>query len=110
MVPKDYSEWWGIEDKKLLEYSKDELTKLSQKDEPFAFVLFTTDTHFPSGYLDETCDEPFDDHLSNSYACSSKMVGKYIEWIKEQDFFENTTIFIMGDHQIKVLKESIIML
>ena len=100
LVPKDYSAWWGIEDNKLLEFSKDELLNLSKKDEPFAFILFTTDTHFPNGYLDETCDEPFNDHLSNSYACSSKMVSRYLDWLKEQEFYDNTTIFLMGDHQI----------
>ena len=103
-VDKDYSVWWGIEDKKLLEYTKDEILKMAEKKEPFAYVLFTTDTHFPNGFVDETCDTPFDEHLANSYACSSKMVSKYIEWIKEQDFYDNTTIFIMGDH--KVMQDS----
>ena len=100
-VDKNYSVWWGIEDKKVFEYSKEEIKNLSKKKEPFAYILFTTDTHFPDGYLDETCDTPFDDHFANSYACSSKMVNNYIEWIKSQDFYDNTTIFIMGDHQVK---------
>ena len=100
-VDKNYSVWWGIEDKKVLEYSKEEILKLSQKNEPFAYILFTTDTHFPDGYLDETCDTPFDTHFENSYACSSKMVSNYIDWLKTQDFYDNTTIFIMGDHKVK---------
>ena len=100
-VDKDYSVWWGIEDKKVLEYSKAEIEKLSKKNEPFAYILFTTDTHFPDGYLDETCDTPFDEHLANSYSCSSKMISNYIDWIKSQDFYDNTTIFIMGDHKVK---------
>ena len=100
-VDKNYSVWWGIEDKKVFEYSKEEIQKLAQKNEPFAYILFTTDTHFPDGYLDETCDTPFSDHLSNSYACSSKMVNNYLEWLKSQDFYDDTTIFIVGDHKVK---------
>ena len=100
-VDKNYSVWWGIEDKKVLEYSKEEILKMSQKNEPFAYILFTTDTHFPDGYLDETCDTPFDEHFENSYACSSKMMNNYLEWLKKQDFYDNTTIFIMGDHKVK---------
>ena len=100
-VDKNYSVWWGIEDKKVLEYSKPEILKMANKNEPFAYVLFTTDTHFPDGYLDETCATPFDNHFENSYACSSKMVNNYIDWIKKQDFYNNTTIFIMGDHKVK---------
>lgn len=100
-VDKNYSVWWGIEDKKVFEYSKGEIEKLAKKKEPFAYILFTTDTHFPDGYLDETCDTPFNEHLANSYACSSKMVNNYIEWLKKQDFYDNTTIVIMGDHKVK---------
>ena len=100
-IDKNYSVWWGIEDKKVLEYSKEEILKLSRKKEPFAYILFTIDTHFPDGYLDASCDTPFEEHLSNSYACSSKMINSYIEWIKNQDFYDNTTIFIMGDHKVK---------
>ena len=101
LVDKNYSVWWGIEDKKVFEFSKDEITKLSKKNQPFAYILFTTDTHFRDGYLDETCDAPYDEHFLNSYACSSKMVNSYIEWLKKQDFYDNTTIFIMGDHKVK---------
>ena len=100
-IDKNYSVWWGMEDKKTLEYSKKEILNMAKKDKPFAYIIFTTDTHFPDGYIDETCEEVFDEYLSNSYACSSKIVGNYIEWIKSQDFYKNTTIFIMGDHTIK---------
>ncbi len=100
LIDKNYFVWWGIEDKKVLEFSKDEILELSKQNEPFAFVLFTMDTHFKDGYLDETCDKPFKEHLANSYACSSKMINEYLNWLKEQDFYENTTIVLMGDHQV----------
>ena len=31
-------------------------------------------------------------------ACSSKRVTDFVNWIQEQDFYENTTIVISGDH------------
>ena len=100
LVPKDYFVWWGIEDKKILEFSKDEILNLSKESEPFAFILFTMDTHFKDGYLDKSCESPYKEHLANAYACSSKMINEYIEWLKEQDFYDNTTIVLMGDHQV----------
>lgn len=98
LIDKDYNVWWGYEDKKLFEYSKMEILDLANKGEPFGVSIFTMDTHFKDGYLDASCDEPFNDQLSNVYACSSKMVMEFINWLKEQDFYDNTTIVIIGDH------------
>ena len=58
------------------------------------------DTHFKDGYTDKTCEKKYEEPLANSYACSSFMVSEYINWLKEQDFYDNTTIVLMGDHQV----------
>ena len=100
LVDQDYFEWWGIEDRKVLEFSKDELKELASDNKPFMMMLFTMDTHFKDGYQDNICDKPYDEPLANSYACSSKMVSEYLDWLKEQDFYDNTTIVLMGDHQV----------
>ncbi|MEG1638722.1 MAG: sulfatase-like hydrolase/transferase, partial [Erysipelotrichaceae bacterium] len=34
----------------------------------------------------------------NVISCSSKQVAEFISWIQQQDFYENTTIIITGDH------------
>ena len=99
LIPKDYKVWWGYEDKKLFEFAKNEITELSKEVNPFAISIFTMDTHFKDGYLDKSCETPFDDQMSNVYSCSSKMVYEFINWIKEQEFYDNTTIVIIGDHQ-----------
>jgi phosphoglycerol transferase len=98
LIDEDYKEWWGFEDKKLFEYSKKEILKLAEEEAPFSVSIFTMDTHFKDGYLDSSCKEKFEDQLSNVYACSSKMVNDFINWLKEQDFYQNTTIVIIGDH------------
>ena len=100
LVGKDYFEWWGIEDRKVLEFSKDEIKELYNKNEPFALILFTMDTHFKDGYQDKKCNFNYSEPLANSYACSSKMVSEYLDWLKEQDFYDNTTIVLLGDHQV----------
>ena len=100
LVDKDYFVWWGIEDKKIIEFSKDELISLSKEEKPFAFILFTMDTHFKDGFLDPSCKNDYKEHLASSYACSSSMIGEYIKWIQEQDFYSNTTIILLGDHQV----------
>ena len=99
-IDKDYFVWWGVEDKKVLDISKKEILDLASKNEPFAVSVFTLDTHFVDGYLDESCPNVFDDQLSNVYNCSSLMMDEFINWVKNQDFYENTTVVIMGDHTL----------
>lgn len=97
-ISPDYHVWWGYEDKKLFEYAKEEVSNLSEKDEPFNFQLLTVDTHFVNGYLDPTCPTPYEDQYLNVHACSSKQVYDFVEWIKKQSFYDNTTIILSGDH------------
>lgn len=97
-IPEDYHVWWGYEDKKMFEFAKTELQRLSQLDKPFNLQMLTVDTHFTDGYLDKTCPTPYDNQYDNVHACSSKQVSEFVEWIQDQDFAENTTIIISGDH------------
>jgi len=97
-VPEDYFVWWGIEDKKLVEYAKEELLSLSKQNKPFAFSVFFEDPHFPEGYTCEECGHKYAKNIHNVYECTSRRVGKFIDWIKEQDFYEDSLIVILGDH------------
>ncbi len=97
-LPGGYYVWWGFEDCKLFEYAKETLTELGEGDEPFNFTVLTVDTHRPGGYRCELCGNEFPDRYSNVYMCSDKQVSEFVEWIKQQDFYENTTIVIVGDH------------
>ncbi len=98
IVPKGYWQWWGMEDKHLFEYAKSELLKISQRDEPFSFTMLTADTHHVNGFLCSECENKHSSQYSNVLSCSSRQVYEFIEWIKEQDFYENTAIVITGDH------------
>lgn len=89
----------GFEDSKLFEFAKDELIKISANDTPFNFTLLTVDTHAEDGYLDDLCNHDFDEQLANVIACSSRQVNNFITWVSEQDFYNNTTIVIVGDHK-----------
>ncbi len=99
IIDEDYYAWWGMEDLYLFEYAKEKLTEIAQNEEPFAFTLLTADTHFPDGYVCDLCQDEYDSQYENVYACSSRQVADFISWIQEQDFYENTTIVIVGDHK-----------
>lgn len=98
IIPKDYYEFWGMEDEYLYEYAKQELTKIASKKEPFNFTMLTVDTHHPDGYICELCDDEYSEQFANVIACADKQVCQFVDWVKEQDWYEDTTIIITGDH------------
>ena len=97
-LPDDYYVWWGFEDSKLFSYAKEEITKLSQDTKPFNFTMLTVDTHHVGGYVCELCQSDHKSKYENVLSCSSRQVAAFVDWIKSQDFYENTTIVITGDH------------
>ena len=98
-LPEGYRVWWGYEYDYLFDFAKDKLMEMSQEDEPFNLTMLTVDTHFEDGYICEDCPDTYgEDRYANVMACSSQKVSEFIEWIQQQDFYENTTIVISGDH------------
>jgi phosphoglycerol transferase len=98
IIPQGYKKWWGMEDMKLYEYAKQVLPEIAQKDQPFCFSMLTVDTHHVGGYKCELCGDQHEEKYENVYSCASKQVASFVEWIKTQPFYENTTIIIVGDH------------
>lgn len=97
-IPEDYNVFWGFEDEKLFEYAKEELLYISKQEEPFNFTMLTVDTHFTDGYTDPSCLLEYETPYANAIKCSDGKVAEFLSWIQEQDFYDNTTIMITGDH------------
>jgi len=96
-IPDDYRVWWGIEDRKLYELAKIKISELS-REEPFFVTLSTLDTHPTEGYLDEQAERLYNSQFKNVIRDMSRQLYAFIDWLKQQDFYENTTIVILGDH------------
>ena len=98
-VSDDYKVFWGIEDAKLFEFAKEELTELAKSDKPFFMGMMTIDTHLSDGYFDEkVCPKKYDENFKNVISCSDNVVSAFISWIKEQPFYENTSVVLISDH------------
>ena len=98
-IPIGYRAWWGFEDVKLFDFAKDEIVALVEEDEPFCFVALTADTHHIDGYVCPLCEDQYADQYSNVIACSDRQVSEFVGWIQEQDFYEDTTVVLLGDHK-----------
>ncbi len=98
IIANDYKVWWGMDDRYLYEYAKQELTEIAKQDKPFAFNMLTVDTHHVGGYVCKYCKAEYSQQYENVISCADRQIAEFIDWIKAQDFYENTTIVITGDH------------
>ena len=98
IVPPGYFVFWGMEDMHLFDFAKQELLKIAEQEQPFNFTMLTVDTHRTNGYVCRKCIGLWGEQYENVISCSSKQVAEFVNWIKQQDFYENTTIIIAGDH------------
>lgn len=96
-LPSDYAHSWGFSDSKLFEFAKDELKNLADSADNFALYLLTNNTHSPDFFIESTCGAA-ESNYQNAINCVDLLIGEFIAWIRTQDFYENTTILIVGDH------------
>ncbi|WP_286669934.1 LTA synthase family protein [Thomasclavelia cocleata] len=97
-ISDDYFVFWGIEDTKLFEFAKSDIIKLASGDKPFNMEITTIDTHTPDGYLCDKCKKNYKNQYANVIECQSKQINDFINWCKEQEWYDNTTIVVTGDH------------
>ena len=94
--------FWGIKDRLHYELVKEKINALEKHNEPWAIWLFTIDSHGPFGFLDNECapkeSVPEDRLYPYVIRCASKQLDSFVKWAKKQNWFENTTIAVMGDH------------
>lgn len=99
-IPKDYKVFWGYEDDKIYVFAQEELTRLYKEGKPFYFILENADTHFPDGYPSPNMKEkPFPEQYANVIHYSQAEVVRFVNWVKSQPFYKDTTIVITGDHR-----------
>ena len=106
----DTSFFESVKDADLYGVARAAATGLGKLNEPWMLWLYTIDTHGPYGRVDSGCVEiPLSIERENQYPfvvrCASKLINDFIEWAKAQDWFENTTIVVLGDHPAMVAPE-----
>ncbi len=87
---------WGINDKKVFELAKEQLTELIKMTIPFLYVVVTLDTHAPNGYVSKNCS--FNEDIYGAVECADKNVSEFVHWFQNQPFYDNTRLILIGDH------------
>ena len=73
------------------------LSRNDKDSRPFVLYLLTNNTHSPDFFIEQTCGE-MEESYQNAINCEDLLIGEFVAWIRTQDFYENTTILIVGDH------------
>ena len=89
---------WGIEDWRLYEIAKDELTRMAVGEEPFNLTLLTVDTHHYDGWICPLCEDTYPEQLANVLICADKQIAGFLDWCSQQPWYDDTVIVIQGDH------------
>lgn len=90
--------YWGINDRALFRNAKDQLTELANRGQKFNFTMATIDCHTTDGIRCSSCPNTYNNRYENIYACQSQQVNDFVEWCKQQPWYEKTTIILVGDH------------
>ena len=102
-IPSSQRNEWGYSDAAALRMAQQILASDGDSAEPWHMVIKTTDAHF-NGYLYEAGNgyegsvRTHGSKVENVYATTSREVGAFLAWLKEQDFYDDTTVVLVGDH------------
>ena len=61
-------------------------------------MMLTVDTHFGGGHICDICDNMYPEQYANVLACADRQAVQFIDWLSRQEWYENTTVVITGDH------------
>lgn len=99
IVPEDYHNgFWGMEDRYLYGYAKQKLMEIADDGRPFDLTMLTVDTHHPEGYICSLCEDSYPEPFANAIVCADRQVCDFLDWASKQEWYEDTTIVITGDH------------
>lgn len=97
-IEEGYKVFWGFEDRKLYDAARKETKKLAEEGKPFCYAMLTVDTHFPDGYRCPLCPKESKKQIEDVIHCADNQVHDFVLWCKRQEWYKDTAIVIMGDH------------
>lgn len=94
--------WWGLTDPYLFTELFENIKDLIEKDEPFAVMGLTLDTHAPHGHKTPQCEDIIygdgEDTFLNAIKCSDKMVYDFVQNLRRLEGYDDTIFVISSDH------------
>lgn len=97
-IPKSRMSGWGLHDDDLFAQAKTKLRELHDAKQPFNLTLLTVDSHWPSGFVSEACQQRGAQGLDDVMACTAWMVADLVKFVRTSGYDADTNIVVIGDH------------
>jgi len=102
---------WGVDDVAVVETANAYYKQLSDNNENFVSVIFSTTNHtpfdFPPGKI-ELLKGSAEKSVENAVKYADFAIGRFIELAKQSGYYQNTVFLIIADHNIRVYGNDII--
>ena len=89
---------WGLTDAYLFDRAR-EFIASRETGAPLLLIVETVDTHAPDPFVAADDPRPFGDER-DAFAALSRNVDAFVAWMREQDMWADTTLVVLGDHQV----------
>lgn len=97
----NFTDWWLYDDN-LFDLAYKKYEKLAESDEKFGLFMINMDTHWDKWVKSEKCRNikynDDENSILNSYKCSDYLISDFVQKIKNNVNFKNTSIVIVSDH------------
>lgn len=91
-----YKSVWGFSDEFIYARVKEEISNRSNES-PFCIIISTIDTHSPEGHFTPCIPRKYND-FRDVLRASDFVTSDFLNWLKQQKNYKNTTTVIIGDH------------
>lgn len=102
---------WGVDDVAVVERANEYYSQLSDKNENFVSVIFSTTNHtpfdFPQGKI-ELVEGVGEKSVENAIKYADLAIGRLIELAKKSGYYQDTVFLIIADHNIRVYGDDVI--
>ncbi len=101
---------WGASDEDLFNHAHNHLVELSQKDQPFFSLIFSSSNHapfeFPDGRI-QLHEEP-KGTVNNAVKYADYALGEFIKKAQASSYWKNTVFLVVADHDNRVYGDTLV--
>lgn len=99
---------WGVSDEDLFQRAHTDFSR--DHEQPFFSLVFTSSNHSPFQFPDGRVEPYGEDKntVNNAVRYADYAVGKFIEDARSSDYWDNTVILIVADHNSRVYGSEVI--
>ncbi len=99
LIKKQFNKWHELDNNQLFKIAREKFLNLSEKNKPFNLLILTSNSNFSNkvkkpNNLKNKKNKNKNKKVENYFLNTSDEMNNFVEWIKKQNCYKNTTIVI----------------